>query len=114
MKDINLQIKHNLRAYRKLHGLTQEQVAEAIGIEPQYYSTTENANNLEKNLPLPRLMSICELYKITLNDLAGFEEKEESFDAFKEIWISDICSELGKMDAKMIGLIRLAIKSLNE
>lgn len=40
-KDFNVQIGSRIQAARRVRGITQEQMAEAVGVTPQYLSDLE-------------------------------------------------------------------------
>lgn len=57
--DLNPIISYNVRKYRKLAGITQEQLAVDIGISPDYVRRFESQNGKEG-------ISIKTLYKISV------------------------------------------------
>lgn len=62
--------------YRKIKDISQEQLAEAVGITPQYLSRIENGG-YSKNVSLSTLMKIAEKLNIPLVKLMeNIEEKE--------------------------------------
>lgn len=54
--------------YRKIKGLTQEKLAEEVGISPQYLSRIENGN-YPKSVSLSTLMRIAEKLNVTISTL---------------------------------------------
>lgn len=54
--------------YRKINGLTQEKLAEEVGISPQYLSRIENGN-YPKSVSLSTLMRIAEKLNVTISTL---------------------------------------------
>lgn len=54
--------------YRKINGLTQEKLAEEVGISPQYLSRIENGN-YPKIVSLSTLMRIAEKLNVTISTL---------------------------------------------
>jgi len=66
-------IKDNLILLRNIHGYTQEQVAEKIGVSRQAYS------KWEKGLTLPDIENcslLADLYGVTIDSLLKTEESE--------------------------------------
>lgn len=60
--------------YRKLKSMTQEKLAEEVGITPQYLSRIENGG-YAKSVSLSTLMKIAEKLGITMSELMdGVEE----------------------------------------
>lgn len=54
--------------YRKISGMTQEYLAELVGISPQYLSKIENGN-YNKNISLSVLIGIAEKLNIKIAQL---------------------------------------------
>lgn len=52
--------------YRKIKGLTQEKLAEEVGISPQYLSRIENGN-YPKSVSLSTLMRIAKVLDVTMS-----------------------------------------------
>ena len=69
-KDMKLRMCDN----RKLKSMTQEKLAEEVGITPQYLSRIENGG-YTKSVSLSTLMKIAEKLGITMSELMdGVEE----------------------------------------
>ena len=67
-------MKNNVRALRKLKGLTQEQLAELIGVSRQ----TINAIEKEKFDPsLPTAFKMSQLFGLPIEEFFLFEESNE-------------------------------------
>lgn len=72
----------NLIKYRKLNGLTQEELAECISYSNKSVSKWERGEGYPD---LYVLMSICDIYKISLSELTGqTEPSKETQAALKE------------------------------
>ena len=65
-KDFNLKYGAILHKYRKINHLTQENVSELTGLTPRYISQIERG---ELKGTIKTLLSFCNAYKITPNDL---------------------------------------------
>lgn len=99
-----------LKKYRKIHGLTQERVAEVISVEPNYYATIENGH---RNITLQKLILLCKFYNITLNDIIEFPINEDDCQTKKQ-WIDEICVDLQKLSLEDVGRFRAAIRAIIE
>ena len=66
-----LYIAENLKALRKGKDLTQEEVAEMLGVSPQSVSKWERGDNLPDITLLP---AIANLYKISVDTLIGMDK----------------------------------------
>lgn len=62
--------------YRKIRNLTQEELAEKVGITPQYLSRIENGG-YSKNVSLSTLMKIAGVLDVTISQLMEGVESEE-------------------------------------
>ena len=62
--------------YRKLKSMTQEKLAEEVGITPQYLSRIENGG-YSKNVSLSTLMKIAGVLNVTMSQLMEGVESEE-------------------------------------
>lgn len=64
-------LKDKLCSLRKLHGFTQEQIADHLGVSRQAYSKWENGRALPD---LFNTIALAELYQISLDDLLQRKE----------------------------------------
>ena len=71
-KTQNQIIAENLALYRKLHGLTQSELAEAIGYSNKSVSKWERGDGTPDILIL---LTLSEIYGITVSELVGQTEK---------------------------------------
>lgn len=62
--------------YRKIRNLTKEELAEKVGITPQYLSRIENGG-YSKNVSLSTLMKIAGVLDVTMSQLMEGVESEE-------------------------------------
>lgn len=65
-----MELYENLIFLRKKCGLSQEAVAEAVGIKARTYQNYEYGSRIP---PLPTLIALADLYHISLDALAGRE-----------------------------------------
>lgn len=63
---------HKLREVRKAKGLTQEEVSEFLNMSQANYSDIENGKVVPS---LTYIMKLCKLYKVSPNDLLGWDEE---------------------------------------
>ena len=66
-----MSVNEKIRLIRETKGLTQEQVAEKLGVSPTVYGDIERGNT---NLKLNRLEQIAEILGIKLSELVGSGE----------------------------------------
>ncbi len=65
-------ICENLVALRKMHGFSQEEVAEQIGVSRQALAKYENGDTVPD---IERCIQLAELYNVSLDDLANYSDK---------------------------------------
>lgn len=61
-------LKENLKALRKKNGITQQEIAEYLGIDTTSYGRIERG---ERNLSADRLELISKFYNVSLNEVLG-------------------------------------------
>ena len=66
-------ISTNLSRLRRLHGFTQEQAAEAVGVSRQAVAKWESGESLPD---LESCVALSELYDVTVDDLIHHSEEE--------------------------------------
>lgn len=71
-KETLKQMSLNMRKFRELKGLTREQFAERLGVDPYYWGTVERA---ERYINLPRLLQVCDIFGA---DITQFIPREET------------------------------------
>ena len=64
-------VNSNLKAYRKMHNLNQDQLAEAIGAHPKSISRIERG---ERNVSLELALRLSRYLQCTVEDLFQIEE----------------------------------------
>lgn len=69
---IELNIGGKIRQIRDVNNLSMAQVADKLGISARMYANIENETS---NITLKRLISICNVFECTLEQLLGFSEK---------------------------------------
>ncbi len=67
-------IAANLRYLRNRHSLSQEEVAEKIGVSRQSVAKWENGDSLPDII---KCEALADLYDVSLNDLVRFDPEEE-------------------------------------
>ncbi len=85
-------IADNIRAFRKDRGLTQEQLAEAMGV------TTGAVHKWETGMSVPELgliMELADFFDVSVDILLGYELKDHKIDAIVKR-LSDYCMNMDK------------------
>ncbi len=100
-------IADNVRKYRKLNNLTQEQMAYALDIDTQYYSQLEQGR---RHFTLERVLDCCEILNVKIDDIvpSPFQKEEDTSDLIKTI-----NEKISKSSKKELLLIDKIIDDLN-
>ena len=59
-------VARNIKKYRLLNKMTQEELAQHLNLDPQYYAQLERG---ERNFTLQRVVSVCRLFHIGIEDI---------------------------------------------
>ena len=93
-KEINIQIGERIKQSREDSGLTQEQLAEAIEVSPQYISDLERG---VVGISIPTLKRLCTQLSVS-SDRILFDQKTERFSAA----IGEKCRSLSDSQFRMV------------
>ena len=64
-------ISANVKKYRLLNHMTQEEVSELLVMDPQYYAQLERG---ERNFSIDKLIKLCSIFNIGIENLIPVEE----------------------------------------
>ncbi len=64
-------IADNIKKYRKLHSLTQAELAEKMNMDSQYYAQLERFDNPIRHFTLDKILTACAIFNCTPNDIIG-------------------------------------------
>lgn len=59
-------IAQNIKKYRLLNNMTQEELAQHLNLDTQYYAQLERG---ERNFTLQRVINVCRLFRIGIEDI---------------------------------------------
>ena len=104
--DLNKNFGKNLQKYRKYRGLTQEKLAELIGVDVTSISSIETGKYFPSADNLSKLAMVLQ---IRLNDLFEFDSMNTEEEMYKDIL--NIIDSF-KNDKKRLNSIRVFLKSL--
>lgn len=93
-KEINIQIGEQIKLSREESGLTQEQLAEAIDVSPQYISDLERG---VVGISIPTLKRLCTHLGVS-SDRILFDRKTEQFCAA----VGEKCRGLSDSQIRML------------
>ena len=85
-------IYQNIRNIREDHDLTQQQIADILGIRQQYYSDYEKG---VYDFPIRHLLVLAQFYHCTTDYLLGLTDYKHSLDSLKEPFFQ--CVTIGSL-----------------
>lgn len=109
LNDLTATIGENMRKYREKHEYTQKTVADLLNIDPQYYGEAERGR---KRLSLERMVELCAIYKIPLDDLIPVSTQAEEGD--RDGILSQIETVLSQCTLDQLSLIHILAKDIRD
>lgn len=109
LNDLTATIGENMRKYREKHEYTQKTVADLLNIDPQYYGEAERGR---KRLSLERMVELCAIYKIPLDDLIPVSTQAEEGD--RDEILSQIQTVLSQCTLDQLSLIHILAKDIRD
>lgn len=109
LNDLTATIGENMRKYREKYEYTQKTVADLLNIDPQYYGEAERGR---KRLSLERMVELCTVYKISLDDLIPVSTQAEEGD--REGILSQIQTVLSQCTLDQLSLIHILAKDVRD
>lgn len=75
----------NIKALRKIHHMTQAQMAERLEMDTQYYAVLERADTPNRTFTLDKVLIACYVFNCTPNDIIGtdFESNTKNIQLLK-------------------------------
>lgn len=74
-EDLNYSISQNIKKYRLLNNWTQEQLAERLHLDTQYYSQLERG---ERNFTIEKITALCSIFHISIDKIITVEQPPSS------------------------------------
>ncbi len=68
-------IAQNIKKYRLLNNMTQEELARQLYIDTQYYAQLERG---ERNFTIEKIINVCSLFHIGVEDIIELPSSEEA------------------------------------
>ncbi len=104
--DLNSSISQNIRKYRLLNNMTQEQLAERLSLDTQYYSQLERG---ERNFTIEKIAALCSVFHIGIEKIIDIgQDTSENTDEM----LSKIHSQIKPLNYKQLALIEKFIEEI--
>ncbi len=68
-------IAQNIKKYRLLNNMTQEELARQLYLDTQYYAQLERG---ERNFTIEKIINVCSLFHIGVEDIIELPSSEEA------------------------------------
>ncbi len=94
-------IAQNIKKYRLLNNMTQEELAHHLDLDTQYYAQLERG---ERNFTLQKIISICRLFHIGIEDVINVSTDD----------LSDTRELLQSLNRKMNSLSYVQLLSVDK
>ncbi len=104
--DLNSSISQNIRKYRLLNNMTQEQLAEQLSLDTQYYSQLERG---ERNFTIEKIAALCSIFHIGIEKIIDI--RQDASVNTDEI-LSKIHLQLKPLNYKQLVLIEKFIEEI--
>lgn len=106
MDELSVEIGKNIRKYRRLKGLTLEQLAEVIGTETNYLGQCERG---ERRFSLDKLVDLIGFFEITANDIIPIRRAERE-DGSKLEYLREISCLLESCTENQLAVVLNVLK----
>ena len=100
-------IGDRIKYHRKLRDLTQEELAEKVGVAPTHITNIERGN---KGVSLEVLLLICEKLEIGLPDILPEDRLDGS--ELREKLISEVVGTMNGLDMDQLGIVKMMVCAL--
>jgi transcriptional regulator with XRE-family HTH domain len=99
-------LSERVRYFRKLHKLTQKDLARHLGVAPRYIGNIEQGNRLPS---LDMLIEMCRWFDIDVSDILPIKANRTE----KDSMINEIMDVLKEWDSQQIALLKAMVTSMN-
>ena len=100
-------IAKNIKKYRLLNNMTQDELAQKLYLDTQYYAQLERG---ERNFTIEKIILACSTFHIGIEDIIEIESSSDA-DSIKST-INDITSQLEGLSYSQLQLIKKFISDI--
>lgn len=105
-KELSSQISKNIKKYRLLNNMTQEDMANELELDTQYYAQLERG---ERNFTIEKLVRICTVFRIGIEDIIEIP-KQPIYS--NDYLLKNICSQLSTLSESQLLLVEKFIQEI--
>jgi len=100
-------LPQKIKQYRKIRNMTQEKLAEEIGISVDQIASIESGR---RKVSVENLISFCECFHVNINELLQVDIDLDN--EVRKDWVAEINQSLDSLDIVQLRLVRTMICSL--
>ncbi len=104
--DLNSSISQKIKKYRLLNNMTQEQLAEQLSLDAQYYSQLERG---ERNFTIEKIAALCSIFHIDIEKIIDIKPDTS---VNTDETLTKIYSQLKSLNYKQLVLIEKFITEI--
>jgi transcriptional regulator with XRE-family HTH domain len=101
-------LSQKIMHYRKLHDMTQKELATIIGVDAVHIANIEKGR---KGISLDKLVLLCRRFNIELSDILPIGEQND--DELRSEWINEIIDAIHTLDTQQLGLVKKMVRSIS-
>lgn len=98
-KNIPNSISQNIKKYRIINNMTQEELAGKLNLDTQYYAQLERG---ERNFTIEKIIQLCSVFHIGIEDIIEIKPIESKN---TDVLMNRLVSELEKMSYTQLAVI---------
>lgn len=106
--NISLSISKNIKKYRKLNRMTQEELAGKLFLDTQYYAQLERG---ERNFTIEKIALACSVFNVGIEDIIELNTTYTGTNDTTSI-ISEISEQLAPLTQSQLLLVQKFIKDV--
>lgn len=99
--DLNRLISQNIKKYRLLNSLTQEQLAEQLHLDAQYYSQLERG---ERNFTIEKIAAVCTIFHLGIDKIITIEPPSPAADT--DVLMEEVLAALEGLSYHQLTLLK--------
>lgn len=98
-KNISNSISQNIKKYRLINNMTQEELAGKLNLDTQYYAQLERG---ERNFTIEKIIQLCSIFHIGIDEIIEIETTESEN---TDILMKRLTSELKNLSYTQLAII---------
>lgn len=107
-QNISLSISRNIKKYRQLNKMTQEELAGKLFLDTQYYAQLERG---ERNFTIEKIVLACSVFQVGIEDIIELQDLK-SGDSAADTSINEIIAQLHTLTHSQLLLVKKFISDV--